>query len=68
MQPIKWLSNPGSPIQAPLSYGGDYVISHRTDLFTVSYRPPGQHVHVAQVKTLKAAKLAAEQHRLTLTR
>lgn len=63
---LTWKKSPGAPgIQAPISHGGDahdYVISHRTDQHTVSYRPPGKHEHVGTFSTEKAAKAAAEVH------
>lgn len=58
----KWKSDPGMPgIQAPLSFGGDFVISHRPQNFTVSYRPPGEHHHVGSFGTLRQAKAAARR-------
>jgi len=63
---MKWKKEPGMPgIQAPISHGGDvhdYVISHRQDQHTVSYRPKGTHVHVGTFVTEKEAKAAAEIH------
>ena len=63
---LKWKKEPGmSGIQAPISHGGkdhDYVISHRTDNHTVSFRPPGKHEHVGSFPTEKEAKAAAEAH------
>jgi hypothetical protein len=63
---MKWKKEPGTPgVQAPISHGGsthDYVISHRTDQHTVSYRPPGKHEHVGTFTTEKAAKAAAVEH------
>lgn len=63
---MKWKKEPGTPgVQAPISHGGkthDYVISHRTDQHTVSYRPPGKHEHVGTFTTEKAAKAAAVAH------
>lgn len=57
---LKWKFAAGVPgIQADLSYAGDYVISHRREQFTVSFRPPGQHHHVGTFKTLALAKRAA---------
>lgn len=49
-------------VQADLSVSlkGCFVISHRRGCFTVSYRPPGHHFHVAQKVTLNEAKQAAE--------
>lgn len=58
----RWKRNPGSKIQAPLSYKGHYVISHRENEHTVSYRPPGQHHHVGTYKTEEEAKKAADAH------
>lgn len=59
---IEWTEHPGDAIQAPLSSGGHYVISHRTNEFNVSHRPPGEHHHVGKFTTLKEAKDAAETH------
>jgi hypothetical protein len=63
---MRWKKDPGIPnIQAPISHGGkshDYVISHRRDQHTVSYRPPGRHEHVGTFTTETAAKAAAEAH------
>jgi hypothetical protein len=58
----RWKSSPGSNIQAPLSWWGDYVISHRPNDYTVSYRPEGHHVHVGSFTTLALAKTAAHEH------
>ena len=65
---LSWKKEPGSAVQAPISHGGsahDYVISHRPDQHTVSYRPPGQHHHVGSYTTERAAKAAASQHAST---
>lgn len=65
---LSWKKEPGSAVQAPISHGGsahDYVISHRRDQHTVSYRPPGQHQHVGSYTTERAAKAAAAQHAAT---
>ncbi len=63
---FKWKKDPGIPgVQAPISHGGtahDYVISHRPDQHTVSYRPEGRHEHVGTFPTEKAAKAAAAAH------
>jgi len=63
---LDWRLIPGDHISATLSVSGDYVISHRKarqkGLFTVSYPPGGQHIHVAQCETLDQAKRAAEYH------
>jgi len=62
---LKWKREPGSSIQAPISHGGDrhhYVISHRPEDHTVSFRPPGEHHHVGSYRTERAAKVAAQQH------
>jgi hypothetical protein len=57
---LRWKFAEGIPgVQAALSYADDYVISHRTEEYNVSYRPPGQHRHVGTFKTLPAAKRAA---------
>ncbi len=63
---FKWKEDPGSPgIQAPLSFTGDYVVSHRPGHHTVSYRPPGQHHYVGSYSTKDEAIAAAEQHAVT---
>ncbi len=69
---LTWTRRPGTirggrAISAPISYGDThhYVISHRPDEHTVSYRPPGQHHHVGTYKTAREAKAAAEQHAKT---
>lgn len=63
---MKWKKEPGTPgVQAPISHGGsahDYVISHRKDQHTVSYRPPGKHEHVGTFTTERQAKAAAASH------
>lgn len=64
---LKWYSDPGQPgIQAPLSYtdeGQDhYVVSHRAGQHVVSWRPPGQHIHVGQWDTPEKAIEGAEKH------
>jgi hypothetical protein len=71
---IVWKYAEGIPnVQAALSIGGDYVISHRR-LFTLSYRPkiPGDrwgsvsHTGLGNFESLDAAKAAAEEHRASL--
>lgn len=69
MAKLKWKKDPGMPgIQAPISHGHgvvpphDYVISHRRDQHTVSYRPPGKHESVGSFATEKEAKVAADTH------
>lgn len=67
---LKWKREPGSRIQAPISHGGrahHYVISHRPEEHTVSYRPPGEHHHVGSYRTERDAKAAADQHAQTGT-
>jgi len=66
---MRWKRDPGIPnVQAPLSHGHgvspphDYVISHRLNQHTVSYRPPGHHEHVGTYETEKEAKAAAAAH------
>lgn len=60
---MNWEENPGEPgIQAPLSYCGPYVISHRFAHHTLSYRPPGEHHHLGAFATAEEAKAAAEAH------
>jgi hypothetical protein len=60
---LEWTAYPGvKGLQAPLSSSGHYVISHRPGEHNVSYRPPGQHVHVGTGKTKAEAKRLAEAH------
>ena len=65
---LKWKKERGSKNQAPLSHGHglrpphDYVISHRSEDHTVSYRPPGQHHHVGSYASEQDAKAAAQAH------
>ena len=59
----RWKRYPGIPnVQAPLSGWGHYTISHRQNNHTVSYRPPGHHVHVGSFPTEAKAKNAAHYH------
>ena len=60
---MTWATRLGSRISAPLSFSGPYVISHRRDCHTLSYRPTGVHKHLGQFKTVDEAKEAAETHR-----
>lgn len=62
VKPIKWDRAEGNKNSAPISYSGDYVISERPDLFTLSFRPAGQHIPLGQFETLNEAKSAAEEH------
>lgn len=62
MKSIIWQENFGSAVQAPLTFGNGYVISHRPNQFIVSYRPEGQHIHIGEYETLENAKSAAENH------
>ena len=62
---MKWKLRKGTKICCPLSFVGNYVISHRPGLYTISYRPPGHHIHVGTRNNLKAAKQLAELHSLT---
>jgi hypothetical protein len=60
---LPWKFHKGKPgIQANLSSSGPYVISHRPEEFTLSYRPEGEHHNVGTFKDLKLAKAAAERH------
>lgn len=59
---IEWQFIEGSKKQAALSCWKHYVISHRPECYTVSYRPPNEHHHVGQYPTLEEAKLQAEDH------
>lgn len=56
MGKLKWRTRRGNAISAPLSYAGDFVISHRHEWHTASYRPPGKHVHLGVFLTKKAAR------------
>lgn len=64
--PSGWKHDKGSQIQAPISWKGDYVVSHRGDEsgkgHNVSFRPTGQHHHVGSYPTAQAAFQAADQH------
>jgi hypothetical protein len=63
MTPLDWREHDGIPnIQAPLSVAGDYVISHRPEQFTLSYRPTGHHVPLGQFTTEQEAKDKAQRH------
>lgn len=62
---LAWEESPGSHVQAPLSFAGDYMISHRTDEHSVAHRPPGKHYHVGCYKTKAEARAAAERHAAT---
>jgi hypothetical protein len=68
---LKWRSRRGDEVQAALSYTDDgYVISHRPNNFTLSYRPkiPGdrfgstEHHHVGSFGSLREAKSVARLH------
>jgi hypothetical protein len=60
-QEIIWAYNPGNKNQAPLYHFGDYVISERS-YYTLSYRPPGQHIPLGQFENLNLAKEVAIAH------
>lgn len=55
---LKWEENEGSDKQAPLSYAGRYVISHRPNNFNLTGHKPYE--HLGTFKTLDEAKTAAE--------
>lgn len=67
-EPITWKEDPGCAIQAPLTYGGDYVFSHRYEglerspVFCGSYRPKGEHHSMRWFTSIDQAKEAAERH------
>lgn len=61
----KWRSRRGDKIMTPLSYLGDYTISHRPRDFTLSFRPTGEHHHVGSYPSLARAKAAAVSHAAT---
>lgn len=66
--PDGWSHDEGSQIQAPISWKGDYTISHRGDVeaggqgHNLSYRPPGEHHHVGRYATAREAFEAAKKH------
>lgn len=62
MSKLVWEEIEGSKDCAPLSCSGHYVISHRFEWHTVSYRPPGQRHHVGSYATPELATDAAEEH------
>lgn len=63
---LSWEHVPRTDVCAALSWtpeGADhYVVSHRCREHTVSWRPPGQHVHVSTWTTKAAALRAAQAH------
>lgn len=61
---LDWENYPGTPIQAPLSCAGDYVISHWPTGFILTYRPPGKHVPMGKFDTLDKAKFKAMVHKI----
>lgn len=60
--PVGWSHDTGSKNQAPYSWKGDYVVSHRNGLHIVSHRPRGEHNHVGEFKTAEEAFQAADSH------
>jgi hypothetical protein len=64
---LTWTKMPGTPVQAPISYGDahHYEIAHRPGEHSVAHRPPGRHLHVGTYKTEREAKVAAEHHAKT---
>lgn len=60
---IDWSHYPGSDICCPLTSWEDYVISHRPDQFTLSYRPKDSHIPLGQFTTLELAKSEAVEHK-----
>ena len=59
---LVWETRPGDAVMAPISYAGPYVISHRPEEHTVSFRIPGQHAYLGVFTTEEEAKQAAEAH------
>lgn len=59
----EWKEIPPDGPVAPLSCAEDFMISHRTNNFTASWRPKGRHVHVGSFTTLDEAKAACEGFR-----
>lgn len=59
---MKWEEITGDHISAALSVSGPYVISHRPDSYTLSYRPKGKHEHVGTFGTVAEAKREAQTH------
>jgi hypothetical protein len=61
----EWRAGSEDPsVQAPISFLGDYVVSHRAlttpPQHTVSFRPKGQHHHIATCETAAGAWDAAD--------
>jgi hypothetical protein len=61
---MNWKYRCGSENMAPISFCGDYVISHREGRHILSYRPTGKHIHVGVYATAEEAKRAAVQRAL----
>ena len=65
-----WKTIKETDIRAELRVAGDYVISVRKNgrkrKCVVSYRPPGQHVHVGETLSIKAATEMATRHHDTI--
>lgn len=63
---MKWKLIPADGPCAALSVSGPFVISHRPERFTVSYRPEeggrSHHFHVGVYVTLEAAKAGADAY------
>ena len=57
-----WKHIKATAVCAALCVKGDYVISIRNSGCNVSYRPPGQHIHVGAFPTLREAQKAANKH------
>lgn len=64
---MEWLHRDGDAVQAPISYSGGYVVSHRLNRHILSYRPPNEHHHVGVFETAADAYIAAEAHHLAET-
>jgi hypothetical protein len=59
---MNWQHTPETKKVTALTFSGDYIISHRPECFTVSYRPTGQHYHVGQFQNVADGQAAAEEH------
>lgn len=64
---MEWLHRDGDAVQAPISYSGDYVVSHRLNRHILSHRPPNEHHRVGVFETAADAYIAAEAHHLAKT-
>jgi hypothetical protein len=58
---LEWKKNPGTPVQAPLTYNDEYTISHRRGEHNVTAAGPPRK-HIGTYNTAEAAIEAAEKH------